>query len=226
MIAQPRRRVSSRGMTHVHCHRPPVARGIVLRAVIIECPGCHSKYQYDEERFERKPSKKIRCARCQEIFQIRNPAFEVRQPAAVQAGDSTYTARAEARPRAAESTEQSAVPERRTGAMDALQLPAGKRLSLAILEGPDAGNVFRIDRPRVTIGRANADLTLNDTEASRQHAAVEIRDALFTLTDLGSTNGTLVAGEKIGGPVELSDKSEFQVGSTTLMLIVTEDHAS
>lgn len=192
--------------------------------VIIECPGCHSKYQYDEERFERKPSKKIKCARCQQIFEIHNPAFEVRQPAAAPVGDSTYTARPEPKAGPRESTEQSPVPERHTGKTEALQLPAGKRLSLAILEGPDAGSVYRIEKPRVTIGRANADLTLNDSEASRLHAAVEVRDALFTLTDLGSTNGTLVGGEKIGESVELADKSEFQVGTTTLMLIVTEDH--
>ena len=199
-------------------------RGIVLGAVIIECPGCHSKYQYDVERFERKASKKIKCARCQQIFEIHNPAFEVRQPAAVEAGERTYTAKPETKAQAPEPAEQSPIPERPTGKAEALQLPPGKRLSLAILEGPDAGSVFRIDKPRTTIGRANADLTLNDSEASRQHAAVEIRDALFTLTDLGSTNGTLVGGEKIGAPVELTDKSEFQVGTTTLMLIVTEDH--
>jgi predicted Zn finger-like uncharacterized protein len=192
--------------------------------VIIECPSCHSKYQYDEERFERKPSKKIKCARCQQIFEIQNPAFEERQPAPVEAGDRTYTARTETKVRLPEPTEQSAIPERRTAKAEALQMPAGKRLSLAILEGPDAGSVYRIDKPRVTIGRANADLTLNDSEASRQHAAVEIRDAFFILADLGSTNGTLMGGEKIEGQVELTDKSEFQVGTTTLMLIVTEDH--
>ena len=191
--------------------------------MIIECPGCHSKYQYDEERFERKPSKKIRCARCQQIFEIQNPAFQVRQPEAVQVGERTMTGRTET-PKVQESTEQSPIPERRTAKTEALQLPEGKRLSLAILEGPDAGSVYRIDKPRVTIGRANADLTLNDSEASRQHAAVEIRDAVFTLSDLGSTNGTLVGGEKINEAVELTDKSEFQVGTTTLMLIVTEDH--
>jgi predicted Zn finger-like uncharacterized protein len=43
--------------------------------VIIECPNCRAKYQYDEERFERKPSKKIKCARCQQIFEIQNPAY-------------------------------------------------------------------------------------------------------------------------------------------------------
>lgn len=190
--------------------------------MIIECPSCHSKYQYDEERFERKPSKKIKCARCQHIFDIHNPAF-MPEPVKIDAGDSTYASKAEDARRTApyESTEQSPLPPK---VEVALQLPAGKRLSLAILDGPDAGNVFRIEKPRITIGRANADLTLNDTEASRQHAAIEVRDTSYGLTDLGSTNGTIYDGQKIDGVIELSDKSEFQVGATTLMLIVTDDH--
>ncbi len=192
--------------------------------MIIECPKCHSKYQYDEERFERKPSKKIKCARCQQIFDIENPAFHPSLPAQVDVGDSTYASKAEDPRRTApyESTEQSQLPQPRTDAP--LQLPPGKRLSLAILAGPDAGSVFRIEKPRITIGRANADLTLNDTEASRQHAAIEVRETNYSLVDLGSTNGTIHEGLKIDGSMELSDKSEFQVGATTLMLIVTDDH--
>ena len=104
-----------------------------------------------------------------------------------------------------------------------LQMPAGKRLSLAIIDGPDAGKVFRMEKPRVTIGRQGADLTLNDTDASRQHAAVEVRDTDYSLHDLQSTNGTLVNGEKIDGTYELQNHSEFQVGSSTLMLIVTDE---
>lgn len=102
-------------------------------------------------------------------------------------------------------------------------MPQGKRLSLAIIDGPDAGSVFRIEKPRVTVGRTGADLNLNDTEASRQHAAVEIRDTAYTLHDLGSTNGTLVDGQKIDGPFELQNHSEFVVGGSTVMLIVTEE---
>src|SRR5258708_40239456 len=83
-----------------------------------------------------------------------------------------------------ETTEQKPLP-RDTGQMKAnLQLPAGKRLSLAIIDGPDAGTVIRIDKPRMTLGRGNSDITLNDSEASREHAAVEIRDTLFILHDL------------------------------------------
>jgi predicted Zn finger-like uncharacterized protein len=190
--------------------------------VIIECPSCHSKYQYDEDRFERKPSKKIKCARCQQVFEIHNPAFVTPEKPKADV-EATYTAKPAPKP--PDTTEQSPLPDsRRTDKhQPALGLPAGRRLSLAILDGPDAGNVFRIEKPRVTIGRSGADLTLNDTEASRQHAAFEVRDMQFFVSDLGSTNGTLVAGEKISEPTEISDKSEFQVGATTLMLIVTED---
>ncbi len=194
--------------------------------MIIECPSCHAKYQYDVERFERKPSKKIKCARCRQIFEIHNPAFASREPAA-EGGDSTSTRRhdethaATKIPAPPDTTEQSPIPQPKESG---LQLPAGKRLSLAILDGPDAGTVYRIEKPRITIGRANADLTLNDTEASRQHAAIEVRETTYKLSDLGSTNGTLFDGARIEEAVELSDKSEFQVGATTLMLIVTDEH--
>lgn len=191
--------------------------------MIIECPSCQARYQYDEARFDGKPSKKIKCARCQQIFDIHNPALAPEPAPAVEA-DATYTSREARVTQSRDTTEQSPLPDARPKP-DRLELPRGKRLSLAVLDGPDAGSVHRIDKPRMTIGRSGADITLNDTEASRQHAAVEVRDVVVTVVDLGSTNGTLVDGEKITDPVELADKSEFQVGSTTLMLIVTEDHA-
>ena len=192
--------------------------------MIIECPSCAARYQYDEERFERKPSKKIKCAKCQHIFEIQNPAFAPAAAPKLDGGDSTAMRR-EKKPevKPTETTEQSPIPVAGDKGADALRMPAGKRLSLAIIDGPDAGSVFRIEKPRVTIGRANADLTLNDTEASRQHAAVEIRDLVYSVADLGSTNGTLINGEKIDGTVELTNHSEFVVGASTLMLIVTEE---
>ena len=190
--------------------------------IIIECPNCHARYQYDEERFERKPSKKIKCAKCATIFDIQNPAFAP-QPVAPDVFERTFTRRDEPS-KIEETTEQSAIPEKSTDKVPAeMELPQGKRISLAVIAGPDAGSVYRIEKPRVTIGRASADLTLNDTEASRLHAAIEVRDLVILLRDLGSTNGTLVDGQRILDAVELQDKSEFQVGSTTLMLIVTED---
>ncbi len=193
--------------------------------IIIECPNCHARYQYDEERFERKPSKKIKCAKCATIFEIQNPAFAP-QPVAPDVFERTFTRRDEpASKLKQETTEQSPLPEKSTTdkVPVELQLPRGKRISLAVIAGPDGGSVYRIEKPRVTIGRAGADLTLNDTEASRLHAAIEVRDVAILLRDLGSTNGTLVDGQRINDAVELQDKSEFQVGATVLMLIVTEE---
>ena len=192
--------------------------------MIIECTSCHARYQYDEERFERKPSKKIKCAKCQTIFEIQNPAFAPRPEPSV--GDSTAARHDETRTRAPEPQETTAeapLPKREnTDPIPIAQLPTGRRLSIAIIAGADAGIVYRIEKPRITIGRSGADLAINDSEASRQHAAIEVRDQVVLLEDLKSTNGTLVDGDRLTAPVELQDKSEFQIGGTTLMLIVTE----
>lgn len=191
--------------------------------MIIECTNCHSRYQYDESRFEQRASKRIKCARCQQIFEIFNPAMappgSVPRPEPV--GDQTSIRRERLKTVADEPLPDVAPPP--VVSQEPLKFPAGKRLSLAVIDGPDAGSVFRMEKPRVTVGRQGADLTLNDVDASRQHAAVEVRDTLYTLVDLQSTNGTLVNGQKIEGSVELQNHSEFQVGSSTLMLIVTDE---
>jgi predicted Zn finger-like uncharacterized protein len=193
--------------------------------MIIECTNCHARYQYNEDRFERKPSKKIKCAKCATVFEIHNPAFASKPAAApekVASGDMTFARRQEAK--ATASMEPEPEPEdRKTGKVTGPQMPTGKRLSLAVINGPDAGTVFRIEKPRVTIGRTGSDIALNDSEISRAHAAVEIRDTTYLVEDLKSTNGTLVDGQKINGPTEIQNQSEFQVGGSTLMLIVTED---
>lgn len=188
--------------------------------MIIECPNCHSKYQYDEQRFEGKASKKIKCARCQQIFEIHRPGAAP-DPTG-DTGDSTFASRS-LHVAAAQQPREEERPEPPVNAPSEPRLPEGRRLSLAVIGGPDAGNVFRVAKPRTTIGRSGADVVLNDHEASRQHAALEVRDTSYRIVDLGSTNGTLVNGAKIAEPVELTDKAEFQVGSSTLMLIVTDE---
>jgi len=64
------------------------------------------------------------------------------------------------------------------------------------------------------------DIQLRDSEVSRRHAVLEIRDPEVTLMDLGSTNGTWFDGAQIE-TARLGHQDEFTLGSTTLMLIVT-----
>lgn len=205
--------------------------------MIIECPQCQAKYQYSEDRFDGKPSKKIRCAKCQKIFEVKNPAAAEEKAAAKptekappksskpEPFDSTVARKSPgAGAREEESTTSGGAPSSPTGKSEPVaKLSGSRRYSLAILDGPDAGKVYRIEQVKVIIGRSSPDLTLDDIEASRHHAAVEIRDPVVLLYDLESTNGTLVDGEKITKPVELQSHGEFTVGTTTLMLIVTED---
>ena len=97
-----------------------------------------------------------------------------------------------------------------------------KKLSIAVLEGPDSGHIFKIEKPSILIGRSDSDFVLNDSESSRQHALLEVRGDNITLKDLGSTNGTFVDGSKIS-ELDIENQSEFRIGSSTLMLIVTEE---
>jgi FHA domain/Protein of unknown function (DUF3153) len=48
-----------------------------------------------------------------------------------------------------------------------------------------------------TVGRSNADVTINDSSISVAHARIVIKDDTLDIIDMGSTNGTLVNGNPI-----------------------------
>jgi predicted Zn finger-like uncharacterized protein len=121
-------------------------------------------------------------------------------------------------PDAAGTTDRVPVPGSLRNPARSLRLPADQRLSLACISGPDSGRIFEIDRPRVVIGRANADIVVADIQCSRQHAAIEVMDEHVFLVDLNSTNGTYVNDQRVTRS-ELDNRAEFEIGTTTLMLI-------
>ena len=186
--------------------------------MIVECDQCHAKYHYDEARFGGKPSKKLRCSKCRAIFEIFNThAYEARPAVPPIAAGETMTRRsAELRD---ELAPREPARERRKSA-GVLKLPADWKLSLAVIAGPDAGRMYSIETPRIVIGREEVDLALDDPELSRHHAAIEVRGEDILLLDLGSTNGTFVGDQAIS-QAPLENQSEFTLGGSTLMLIVT-----
>jgi hypothetical protein len=103
----------------------------------------------------------------------------------------------------------------------AIELPKDKRFSLAVIQGAATGQIYSITKTRTTMGRSGADINLDDPEASRQHAALEILGETAILRDLGSTNGTFVEIDRIDQH-QLSNQMEFRIGSHVLMFIVTE----
>ena len=102
-----------------------------------------------------------------------------------------------------------------------LHLPKDKRFSLAVIQGAATGQIFPVQKTRTIIGRSGADINLDDPEASRQHAALEIIGDIAVLRDLGSTNGTWIDLDRVEQQ-QLANQQEFRIGSHVLMFIVTD----
>jgi Protein of unknown function (DUF3662)/FHA domain len=68
-----------------------------------------------------------------------------------------------------------------------------------------------------TIGRSRqCDVVLEDPNVSRRHAEVRPGPRGWVLSDLGSTNGTLLNGHRAAGPEELSAGDEIEIGTSLI----------
>jgi pSer/pThr/pTyr-binding forkhead associated (FHA) protein len=101
-------------------------------------------------------------------------------------------------------------------------LPAGLRLYLEVLEGPDKGRKFEVYSTIVSLGRRGVDVILNDPTISSRHATLEVSREDILLYDENSTNGTFVNGERISS-CPLKNLDEIQLGETKLLLSVIQD---
>jgi transcriptional regulator with PAS, ATPase and Fis domain len=78
--------------------------------------------------------------------------------------------------------------EKRAGA-DVLRV---RTIRLEVIGGSDRGLAKTFNAPSIVIGRANADLQLDDRRVSALHAELRLEPEGFRLRDLGSTNGTFI----------------------------------
>jgi diguanylate cyclase (GGDEF)-like protein len=106
-----------------------------------------------------------------------------------------------------------------SGIYGAVQRPA-----LLVQRGPTIGDwfLFAEEAARVTVGRGDdADFQVKDASVSRAHARfVVTRDEGMSLRvsveDLGSTNGTRVAGVSTSGATQLDDSDLIRIGDVVL----------
>ncbi len=213
--------------------------------MIIVCPSCQARYKFDESKLGSRPRARTKCAKCGGSIDIENPLLaamtlppgtmapppgDVTPPATPPGHDTAPSAT----PAPAPATQSPALPdnikrERGTGTitgrdlhkMGLVELPKDKRFSLAVIQGAATGQIYQITKTRTTMGRSGADINLDDPEASRQHAMLEVIGDHAIVRDLGSTNGTFVDLERIEQQV-LNNHMEFRIGSHVLMFIVTE----
>jgi hypothetical protein len=93
---------------------------------------------------------------------------------------------------------------------------AGGQAMLTLLEGGVPSRTFSLAKPVVTLGRLpESDVVVADAGASRQHARIANANGEFVLTDLGSTNGTLVNDEPVRERA-LLDGDRITIGETVL----------
>ncbi len=92
---------------------------------------------------------------------------------------------------------------------------------LEIIDGPDRTKRLLLEEGRdYTLGRdRNADLPLEEPEASRQHARVSLREGVMWLRDLGSSNGTYLRGASLpaGQDVAWPPGAEMRIGDDRLV---------
>ena len=88
-------------------------------------------------------------------------------------------------------------------------------MSKKVLTGPAQGLLYRLTKPRVILGRAGADVVIEDSEISRQHCAIEVKNTIIRLKDLDSTNGTFLEDERVRA-AELQSGAEFRIGSSVV----------
>lgn len=96
-----------------------------------------------------------------------------------------------------------------------VKLPAAKSVVLKIIAGPAKGETHKLSKPRVILGRDDADIAVNDPEISRHHCMLEVRESYANLKDLDSTNGTFFEEERVRAAM-LQNQAEFRIGNSVI----------
>jgi pSer/pThr/pTyr-binding forkhead associated (FHA) protein len=117
--------------------------------------------------------------------------------------------------------------DRQLSAIDAAAvdaLPVGHAL-LVVQKGPGAGSRFLLDQDVVNAGRhPDSEIFLDDVTVSRRHAVFNRTPDGFTVSDVGSLNGTYVNRDRIE-TVLLKDSDEVQIGKYRLVFFAGHESA-
>ena len=93
---------------------------------------------------------------------------------------------------------------------------AGGDHASVVVREDGAERTVALSSDTITVGRsADCDVVLKDKGASRKHAQLKLREGTWTLTDLGSTNGTRLNGLTVQSR-ELADGDLITIGTTVI----------
>ena len=98
-------------------------------------------------------------------------------------------------------------------------VPSAVATKVVLTAGENAGSEIPLTGREFLIGRApNSDLVVNDEYASTQHAKLVLMNEEWLIQDLNSTNGTFLAGARIGTPEVVKLNTPVKVGKTVFEL--------
>lgn len=99
-----------------------------------------------------------------------------------------------------------------------------KKACFVVIGGLDVGSIIPLDEPIINMGRdAECNVVLRDDGVSRFHAEVRREGPTeVIIRDLGSTNGTFVAGERIR-EAPLTDGVKVLIGRRTILKFTYQD---
>lgn len=180
----------------------------------LACPQCKSPVAREGQRF---------CYRCgndlreyYEALNIRQPDEQAAQAAPVsKSGDMPITNQTNAQetdniPRAVDTVAVNPL-----DTTDAVE-PQGEVEYMAMLRILlPSGDVFdrQMQRAEAQIGKGpRNDIVIADPAVSSSHALIRAEEGLYTITDLGSRNGTFVNGERISEPRQLNHGDIVGIG--------------
>ena len=106
------------------------------------------------------------------------------------------------------------------GGTRVLEVPVvrGPSVELEIKEPGRSPRRIPLAAGQIRIGRGpECELVLRDSRVSRRHARLAARDGLLILTDLGSTNGTMVNGHRVS-EVVLGAGDRIELGETSVVI--------
>ncbi|MFL5356850.1 sigma 54-interacting transcriptional regulator [Archangium sp.] len=93
-----------------------------------------------------------------------------------------------------------------------------RRCQLVVLDGPDAGRAVALGEEPVRVGtREGCGLRLSDPRVSGEHLEVQAEGTGFRVKDLGSRNGTLYEGSRMG-EARVRAGATFKVGRSFLRI--------
>jgi hypothetical protein len=115
------------------------------------------------------------------------------------------------------------IPSAPTGAVSVTAAAVGRSSAsaarLVVTEGESIGREIALTGREIHIGRApNSDLVVSDEYASTQHAKLVLMNEDWLIQDLNSTNGTYLAGARVGTPAVVKLNTPVKIGKTVFEL--------